>query len=115
MGRRFGWRQLAAGFFMRKRSSAAAVLLGAGSLAVGCRSESGTEPGGEHPPAMSSIAGQCLAPPSAVADTPPDLLTDELAGSTLIRARLATRLLRGGVLCFAPEGARWVLRWEMEP
>ena len=100
---------------MRKRLRAAAALLGPGLLAVGCRFEAGTEPGRENPPAMSSLAGQCLAPPSAVADSGPDHLTDGPAGSTLIRARLASRLLRGGILCLAPEGARWVLRSGMEP
>jgi len=104
---------------------AAAVLLGAGSLAVGCGFEAGTEPARENPPAMSSLSGQCLAPPSAAANPGPDFLASGPAGSTLIRARLASRLLLDrpageafgsqGILCLAPEGARWVLRWEMEP
>jgi len=104
---------------------AAAVLLSAGSLAVGCRFEAGTEPARENPPAMSSVTGQCLAPPSATAGPRPDFLAGGPAGSTLIRARLASRLVRDGpageafgyqgILCLSPEGARWVLRWEMEP
>jgi hypothetical protein len=43
---------------------------------------------------------------------------DRSTSSTLIHARLASRLMHDGparILCLAPEGARWVLRWEMEP
>ena len=100
---------------------AAAVLLGAGSL-VGCRFESSTEPRKEDSPAMSSVTGQCLAPPAA---GPSDALAGSPAGSTLIRTALASRLLREGsarealgdqgILCLAPEGASWVLRRRMEP
>ena len=97
---------------------AAAVLLGAGSLAVGCGFEAGTEPAREHPSAVWSVTGQCLASPTTAADSRPDLAADLPTCSTLIRARLASRLLPDGeasVLCLAPEGPRWVLRWEMEP
>src|SRR5688500_19009688 len=104
---------------------AAAVLLGAGSLAIGCRFEAGTEPAKDNPPAISRGTGQCLAPPSAGVDGRPSLLADGLAGSTLVRARLASRLLRDGpagqafgdqgILCLVPEGERWVLRSETAP
>ena len=96
---------------------AAAVLLCAGSLAVGCRFEAGTGPAKESPSVAASISGQCLAPPTA-ADSQPELPADRATGSTLIHARLASRLIQdgpAGILCLAPEGARWVLRWEMEP
>ena len=104
---------------------AAAVLLCTGSLATGCRFEAGTEPARDNPPAISSATGQCLAPPSAAVDGGPGLLADGLTGSTLIRARLASRLLLDksagpafgdqGILCLAPEGERWVLRSETAP
>lgn len=104
---------------------AAAVLLGTGSLALGCRFEAGTEPARDTPSAISSVTGQCLAPPSAAVDARQDPLARGSAGSTLIRARLASRLLSEGpggqtfgdqgILCLASEGARWVLRSETAP
>ena len=97
---------------------AAAVLLCAGSLAVGCRFEAGTGPAKESPSAASSAGGQCLASPLAAADSRSDLPVDRSTRSTLIHARLASRLIHDGpsrILCLAPDGARWVLRWEMEP
>lgn len=121
---------------MRRRSRAGTVLGGVVLLAVGCREDGGTAPGGENFPAMLNAVGQCLAPPSGmtgwstgdgntddVVALPDALLPNDAAtGPALVPSRLASVLVvddaapeiiasrRPQVVCLSQENGRWRVR-----
>jgi hypothetical protein len=120
---------------MQNRSRAGTVLAAVVLLAVGCREDGGTAPGGENFPAMLNVVGQCLVPPSgmtgwstgdgntddvALPDAP--LPNDAATGPALVSSRLASALViddaapeiivsrRPQVVCLSQESGRWRLR-----
>lgn len=102
---------------MRSHSWAATVLVGVVLIAVGCREDGGTGPGGESYPPRLNATAQCLAPPSGMTATGPAFIRSRLASLLLggDPAREIIAFRRGEVVCFSQEEGRWRLRRTLDP